>query len=194
LRIDTIDLTIIVQSRYREIHSAQYSSVGEVIMAQHVEPTPEGFRSLTPFLVVQDGAAAIAFYKQVFGAVEDSRLSMPDGKIAHATLTIGSSKLMLCDEFDYSPCRSPHSVGGSTVTVHLYTEDVDATFARVVAAGAAVTMAIADTMWGDRLGTVRDPFGHCWSIATHKRDMSESEIKAAFEAALAKPRAWSRKI
>jgi PhnB protein len=157
-------------------------------MEERVKPVPEGFRSLTPFLVVHDGAAAIEFYKHSFDAVEDSRLSMPDGKIAHAALTIGDSKLMLCDEFDYSACRSPQTIGGSTVTVHLYVEDVDAAFARAVAAGAAVTMAVSDTMWGDRLGTVRDPFGHCWSIATRKRKMSQSEIEAAFQAALAKRR------
>jgi uncharacterized glyoxalase superfamily protein PhnB len=160
--------------------------MGEVSMVQSVKPVPEGFRSLTPFLVVHDGAAAIEFYKHAFDAIEDSRLSMPDGKIGHAALTIGVSKLMLCDEFDYSPCRSPHAIGGSTVMVHLYVEDVDVAFARAVAAGAAVTMPVADTLWGDRLGTVRDPFGHCWSIATHKRNLSQSEIESAFKAGLAK--------
>src|SRR4030088_3226185 len=137
-------------------------------MVHGVSPIPDGFHSLTPFLVVHDGVAAIEFYKRAFDAIEDSRLSMPDGKIGHAALSIGDSKLMLSDEFDYSPCRSPHAVGGSTVMVHIYVEDVDAVFARAVDAGAVVTMAVADTMWGDRLGSVRDPFGHCWSIATHK--------------------------
>src|ERR1700716_4178893 len=135
-------------------------------MVHGVSPIPDGFHSLTPFLVVHDGAAAIEFYKRAFDAVEDSRLSMPDGKIGHVALTIGDSKLMLCDEFDYSPCRSPHTIGASTVMVHLYVEDVDVAFARAVAAGAAVIMPVADTLWGDRLGPVRDPFGACCAIAT----------------------------
>jgi PhnB protein len=155
-------------------------------MAQRAKPIPEGFHALTPFLVVHDGAAAIEFYKQVFGAVEESRLSMPDGKIGHAVLSVGDAKLMLSDAFDYSPCRSPRALAGTTVMIHLYVHDVDAVIAKAVATGATVTMPVADTLWGDRLGTVRDPFGHAWSVATHLRDMSQSEIESAFKAALAK--------
>jgi PhnB protein len=155
-------------------------------MERRAEPISEGFHSLTPFLVVHDGSGAIEFYKRAFGAVEESRLAMPDGKIGHAALTVGDAKLMLSDEFEYNTCRSPRALGGSTVMIHLYVADVDAAVARAVAAGATVSMPVADQLWGDRLGTVRDPFGHSWSIATHIRDMSQDEITAAFKAALAR--------
>jgi PhnB protein len=154
-------------------------------MEQRTKPSPDGFHGFTPFLVVHDGAAAIEFYKQAFGGVEDSRLSTPDDRIGHAALSIGDAKVMLSDEFDDSPCRSPQALGGTTVMIHLYVEDVDAAVAKAVAAGAAVTMPVADMLWGDRLGTIRDPFGHSWSIATRQRAMSQNEIAAAFQAALA---------
>jgi PhnB protein len=146
---------------------------------------PYGFCPITAFLVVNDGPAAIEFYKRGFGALEIGRLAMPDGRIAHATLSVGGTRLMLCDEFDHLPCRSPHTTGRSTVVLHIYVDDVDATVARVVAAGATVTMPAADTMWGDRVANIRDPFGHCWSVATHVRDVPPSVVETAFNAALA---------
>jgi PhnB protein len=182
-RIDTTDLTIMMLlKRLNDPHEA----AERVAMVQQAKPVSEGSRALTPFLVVHDGTAAIEFYKQAFGAVEDTRLSLPNGKIGHAALSVGDARLMLSDEFDYSPCRSPRALAGTTVMIHLYVENVDAAVAKAIAAGATVTMPVADTLWGDRLGTVRDPFGHSWSIATHMRDMSQSEIEAALEAVLAK--------
>lgn len=155
-------------------------------MNERAKFIPHGFCPITAFLVVNDGPAAIEFYKRGFRAHEISRLTMPNRKIAHATLTAGGATLMLCDEFDHLPCRSPLTTGGSTVVLHIYVDDVDATVERVVAAGATVTMPPADTMWGDRVANIRDPFGHCWSIATHMRDVPPSEVETAFNAALAK--------
>jgi PhnB protein len=147
---------------------------------------PNGFSPITAFLVVKNAPAAIAFYKSGFEAVEIGRLSMPDGRVAHATLKVGGAFLMLCDEFDHLPCRSPDTLGGSTVVLHIYVDDVDTAIARAVAAGAAVTMPPADTMWGDRVANIRDPFGHLWSVATHMRDVPPGEMETAFKAALAR--------
>ncbi len=147
---------------------------------------PEGMHSLTAHLVVNGADKAIAFYKRAFGAVEKFRLNHSgDKRIGHAHLQIGDSALFLADEFpEYGGnCRSPAPVGGSPVTIHLYVEDVDATFARAVAAGATAVMPPADMFWGDRYGKLTDPFGHSWAIATHKRTLSEAEVRAGAEAA-----------
>lgn len=140
---------------------------------------PPGMHTLTPHLVCRGAADAIAFYCQAFGAVELARLPMPDGRLMHAMIRIGDSPVMLVDEFPEQGCRGPQAGLGSPVTLHLYVADVDSAVARAVAAGAKLTLPVADMFWGDRYGRVEDPFGHQWSIATHVRDLSADEIYAA---------------
>ncbi len=142
---------------------------------------PDGFHTLTPYLCVKDGAKAIEFYKKAFGAEQVHISRMPDGKIMNAQLKIGDSMLMLNDEF--APfCQSPESLGGTPVSVHIYVEDVDKLFNQAVAAGATPVMPLMDAFWGDRYASVKDPFGHSWSLATHVKDMTEEEIHKAGEA------------
>ena len=141
-----------------------------------VQPIPDGFHTLTPHLTVRDAAAAIAFYQAAFGAVELSRHAMPDGKaIMHALLQIGDSRLMLNDEFPQMGSSGPQSLGGTPVYLNLYVKEVDALFARAIAAGAKVLMPVGDMFWGDRYGQLEDPFGHKWSIATHIEDVTPEE-------------------
>lgn len=142
-----------------------------------VKPIPEGSHSLTPHLICDDASSAIAFYKKAFHAVELSRLPGPDGKLMHASLRIGDSILMLVDEMPQWGALGPKSLKGSPVTIHLYVEDVDGVVARAEAAGATVTMPVAEMFWGDRYGQLRDPFGHRWSVATHTRDLTPEQIK-----------------
>ena len=142
-----------------------------------VKPIPEGMHSLTPHLICAGAAEAIAFYKAAFNAVEVTRLPGEGGKLMHAMIRIGDSALMLVDENPAWGMLGPKALKGSPVTVHLYVKDVDATFAQAVAAGAKVTMPLDDMFWGDRYGTLEDPFGHRWSMATHKRDLSPKEIQ-----------------
>ena len=145
-----------------------------------VNPIPEGFRTVTPHLVVSDSNAAIDFYKKAFGAEERFRMTTPDGnKVVHAEITIGDSVVMLTDEFPDMGSKSPVSYGGTPVSVHLAVEDVDAWFARATEAGATVTMPLEDMFWGDRYGRLADPFGHSWSIATHIKDATQEEMDAA---------------
>lgn len=144
-----------------------------------VKPIPEGMHSLTPHLVCAGAADAIHFYKAAFGAIELARLPGPKGLLMHAMLRIGDSALMLVDEFPDWGVFGPKALKGSPVTVHLFVEDVDAVVARAVAAGARVTMPVADMFWGDRYGKLEDPFGHHWSVATHQRDLSPAEIAQA---------------
>lgn len=150
---------------------------------QRVSPIPEGMHTVTPHLVCRGAAAAIEFYEAAFGAVELGRVPAPDGKLMHALIRIGDSPLMLVDEFPEMGNTSPMSLSGSPVSLHVYVEDVDAAFERAVAAGATVVMPVADMFWGDRYGALRDPFGHQWSIATHLREMSDDEIRAAADRA-----------
>ena len=141
-----------------------------------VNPIPDGFHTLTPHLTVRDAAAAIEFYKKAFGAVETVRHAGPDGKtIMHASLRIGDSPFMLNDEFPEMGGKGPQALGGTPVTIHLYSGDVDALFARAVAAGAKVTMPLADQFWGSRYGQLEDPFGHRWSLAQHIEDVTPEE-------------------
>jgi len=142
-----------------------------------VKPIPEGMHSLTPHIVCDGAAEAIEFYKKAFNAREEGRMPGPDGKLIHAMVRIGDSALMLVDEMPQHGALGPKSLKGSPVTIHLYVEDVDATVAQAVKAGAKVTMPIADMFWGDRYGQLEDPFGHHWSVATHKRDLSSEEIR-----------------
>ena len=150
-----------------------------------VKPIPTGFRTVTPYLVVNDAAAAIDFYKRAFGAKEISRMEGPPGKIGHAELKIGDSMIMLGDEMPGS-ARSPHSLGGSPMGLMLYLKDVDAVFNQATSAGAKVDMPVADMFWGDRYGKLTDPFGHSWSLATHKEDVSHEEMAARMKEAMAK--------
>lgn len=147
---------------------------------------PDGYTALTPHLVVSDGAQAIEFYKQAFGAEELETHRSPDGKmVMHARLKIGDALLLLAGE--YPPqCLSPKSRGGASVFLHFYTEDADAAFARAVKAGCTVRMPVGDMFWGDRFGQVEDPFGHPWSIATHKHDFTPEQIDANARAYFAK--------
>ncbi len=149
-----------------------------------VQAIPDGMHSLTPHLVCRDAAAAIDFYGRAFGAVERFRLPAPDGKLIHACVQIGDSLLFLVDEMPAMGALGPQALKGSPVTIHLQVEDADAVFARAMRAGVTVTMPLADMFWGDRYGQVRDPFGHSWSIATHVRDLSPEQIRAAAAAAM----------
>jgi PhnB protein len=141
-----------------------------------VQPIPTGYHTLTPFMTVRDAARAIEFYKQAFGATEKGVMNAPDGKVMHAELIIGDSIFMLADEFPQFGSLSPQSTGGSGMGLHIYVEDVDSAFDRAVKAGANVEMPVSDMFWGDRYGRLADPFGHKWSIATHKRDLSREEM------------------
>ena len=140
---------------------------------------PPGMHSLTPHLVCAGAADAIKFYQKAFGATEVSRLDGPDGKIMNAAVKIGDSTLMLVDEMPGFGSMGPKSLKGSPVTIHLYVSDVDATVADAVAAGAKITMPVADMFWGDRYGQLEDPFGHHWSVATHQQDLSDAQIRTA---------------
>jgi len=145
-------------------------------MPEQVKAVPPGFHTLTPHLVVRNAEQALEFYKNAFGAEVLHVAHMPDGKVMHASLRIGDSMLMLNDEFPDYGTLSPLSTGGSAVTIHIYTENVDAAFNRAVSAGAQVKMPLADQFWGDRYGVV-DPFGHKWSLGAHIKDMSPEEMQ-----------------
>ena len=140
------------------------------------KPIPQGYHSVTPYLVIRDAAKAIDFYKKAFGAVEKFRMAGPDGKIGHAEIQIGDSMIMISDENPQFGSKSPQALGGSPVSIFLYVPDVDATFKQAVSAGAKETMAVSDQFWGDRYGKVADPFGHMWNLATHKEDLTPAEI------------------
>jgi PhnB protein len=148
-----------------------------------VKKIPEGFHSITPALIVKNGDAAIEFCKKGFGAQERRRMNSPDGRVAHAELMLGNSLFMLSDEYPEMNCNSPKSIGGSSVSMYVYVEDVDSIFDRAVSAGAKALDPVKNQFWGDRHGRLEDPFGHVWSIATHKKDLSEYEMKSAAEAA-----------
>lgn len=151
-------------------------------MADKVNPIPEGFHSLTPALTVDDAAGAIEFYKRAFGAVEVSRATAPDGvKVWHADLRIGDSRLMLSDAFPEQGSHAPARSGAVGFAIWLYVEDVDAVFQRAVEAGARAVMPVSDAFWGDRFGGLVDPYGHNWSIATRKEDLSEEEMRKRAE-------------
>jgi PhnB protein len=149
------------------------------------KPIPEGYHTVTPYLAVDDAAEAIAYYTKAFGANERSRMEAPDGSIGHAELEIGDSIVMLSDPFPQATTRTPKELGGTTATVFLYVEDVDAVVKRAVDAGATVTMEVADQFWGDRFGAITDPFGHSWSIATHVEDVPPDEMARRAEEAMA---------
>lgn len=142
-----------------------------------VRPVPDGYHTVAPHLCIEGAAQALKFYKKAFGAKEELCLKMPGGKIGHAEIQIGDSRIMLSDEFPDFGNRSPKAFGGTPVTIHLYVEDVDALAAKAVAAGAKVLIPVADQFYGDRSGRIQDPFGHVWIISTHIEDVTPKEVE-----------------
>jgi len=151
-----------------------------------VKPIPVGYHSVTPYLIIKGAADAIEFYKQAFGATELFRFPAPDGKIGHAEIKIGDSPIMLADEFAEMGYKGPRALGGSPVSLMIYLEDVDTVFNRAVEAGASVKEAVQDKFYGDRTGTLTDPFGHVWHVSTHKEDVSMEEMEERAKQASAK--------
>jgi len=146
-------------------------------MPNPVKPIPEGYHSVTPYLVVKGAAAAIDFYKKIFGAVEIMRMPAPDGRVGHAELRFGDSVVMLADEYPEIQTVGPKTLGNTPVGLLLYVDDVDKTVERAVASGATIQKPVADQFYGDRSGTIEDPFGHKWTVATHVEDVSPEEMQ-----------------
>jgi PhnB protein len=147
-----------------------------------VKPIPDGYHSVTPYLVIKGAAEALEFYKSVFGATELMRFDGPNGTLAHAEIKIGNSPLMISDEWPDMGFRGPKSIGGSPVGIMIYVEDADAMFAKAVAAGGTVTKPLQDQFYGDRSGSITDPWGHMWTIATHVEDVTPEEIERRMKA------------
>jgi PhnB protein len=150
--------------------------------AMAIKPIPDGYHAVTPYLSIKGAAEAIEFYKRAFNATEIFRLVAPSGEIGHAEIKVGDSPIMLADACEESGFRSPASLGGSTVGLHLYVQDVDALFAHALGAGAKSVRPVQDQFYGDRSGTLEDPFGHVWFLATHKEDLSPEEINRRADA------------
>ena len=142
---------------------------------------PEGYHSVTPYLVCKGAARAIDFYKQALGATELFRMDAPDGRIGHAEIKVGDSPIMLADEYPESGHRSPQSLGGTGVSLMVYVDRVDDTFKQAIAAGAKELQPLKDQFYGDRSGTFQDPFGHVWTIATHVEDVPPEEMQRRIE-------------
>ena len=157
------------------------------IITVMVRSIPDGHHTVTPYLSLQNAAAALDFYKRAFGATELMRIPGPGGTVGHAEIKIGDSVVMLADEYVEMEFLSPRSRGGTTVHIHLYVNDVDATVAQAVAAGGKLKRPVQDQFYGDRTGTVEDPFGHVWHIATHKEDLSPEELVGRAEEAMNRP-------
>jgi PhnB protein len=149
------------------------------------KPIPEGYHSVTPYLAVDGAARAIEFYEKAFGAKERGRMDAPGGKIGHAELEIGDALVMLSDAFPQFTTKSPAELGGTSVSLFMYVEDVDATVKQAVDAGATLTMEVADQFWGDRFGAVTDPFGHLWTIATRIEELTSEEVAERAKEAMA---------
>jgi PhnB protein len=155
-------------------------------MTSKVKPIPDGYHSITPYLVVDGAVKAIDFYKKVFGATELMRMASPDGqRIGHAELKIGDSPIMLADEHPEMNIRGPQAIGGTPVSMMVYLEDVDTVFKRAVAAGGKELRPLADQFYGDRSGTFLDPFGHMWTVSTHVEDVPPDEMQKRAAAAMA---------
>ncbi|MCU1266903.1 MAG: uncharacterized protein JWM21_3221 [Acidobacteria bacterium] len=152
-------------------------------MGNAVKPIPDGYHSVTPYLIIKGAADAIEFYKKAFGATELFRMPQPDGKIGHAEIKIGDSPIMLADEFPDMKYLGPQTLGGSAVSLLIYVEDVDAVFNQAIAAGAEQQRPVEDKFYGDRGGSLVDPFGHVWHIATHTEDISPEEMEKRAAAA-----------
>jgi PhnB protein len=146
-------------------------------MSSKPKPIPEGFHAVTPYLCVSGAADALEFYKKAFGAKEIMRMADPSGKVGHAEIQIGDSIIMLADEHPEMNFRSPKTLSGSPVTIHLYVEDVDTIVNQAVSAGGKIVRPVADQFYGDRSGVVEDPFGHSWNVSTHVEDISPEEIE-----------------
>ena len=147
------------------------------------KPIPKGYHTATPYLIIKGAAKAIEFYKKAFGAAEVMRMTQPDGRVGHAEIKIGDSLIMLADEFPEMGSRSPQSLGGSPVSILLYVQDVDALTSQAITAGAKVVRPVKDQFYGDRSGSLEDPFGHQWHIATHVEDVPPKEMKKRAAAA-----------
>jgi len=148
------------------------------------KPIPDGYRTATPYLIIKGAAEAIEFYKRAFGAAELLRMADPQGRVGHAEIKIGDPVIMLADEHPAMGYRGPRSLGGSSVSILLYLEDVDAVFERALRAGAKAQRPVADQFYGDRSGTLEDPFGHVWTVATHVEDVPPEEMRRRAEAAM----------
>ena len=146
-------------------------------MSTTVKPIPEGYHAVTPYLIIKGAAAALEFYKKAFGATELFRMAQPDGKIGHAELQIGDSRVMLADEYPEMKYVSPQTLGGSPVSIMLYVEDVDSVYNQAIAAGASEKEPLQDKFYGDRVGSLIDPFGHVWHVGTHKENVTPEEME-----------------
>lgn len=146
-------------------------------MANKVKPIPDGYHNVTPYLVIKGAAAAIDFYKQALGAVEVMRMPQPDGRVGHAELKFGDSFVMLADEFPEMNIVGPKTLGNTSVALLLYVDDVDKTVERAVSLGATIKKPVADQFYGDRTGTIEDPYGHKWTLAVHTEDVSPEEME-----------------
>lgn len=146
-------------------------------MKKSTQPIPHGFHTVTPTLIVRNGAEAIEFYKKALGAEEIMRLAGPDGKIAHAELKIGDSIVFLSDENLAMGSKSPQTLGGTASSLYLYVEDVDTAFRRALNAGGKETVPVTDMFWGDRFGNFADPYGHSWGLSTHTQDLTNQEVE-----------------
>ena len=155
-------------------------------MPQAVQNPPQGYHTLTPYMTVRNARAAIDFYKRAFGAEKVLLLDMPDGSVAHAEIRIGDSFVMLSEESETWGTKSPLALGGSPMFLMAYVPDVDAGFRRAIDAGATEVRPVADQFYGDRSGTLKDPFGHQWTLSTHVEDVSEAEAQRRMEAAFSK--------
>ena len=151
------------------------------------QPIPDGYQAVTPYLIVDGAAKALDFYQQVFGATEQMRMPAPNGRIGHAEMRIGGSVVMLADEVLDMGYRGPKAYGGSAVSLMVYVDDVDATFKRALAAGAIERRAVQNQFYGDRSGTLEDPFGHTWTVSTHVEDIAPDEMAKRAEAAMQNP-------
>jgi PhnB protein len=154
-------------------------------MMNNVKPIPDGYTSITPYLITKNAGTALEYYKKTFGATEKMRLNTPDGRLMHAELKIGDSLLMLGEERGDTCGRGPETLGGSPVTIHLYVEDVDAVFALAVDTGSTVVRPVENQFYGDRSGMFTDPFGHLWNVSTHIEDVPPEEIKKRVSAMFA---------
>jgi uncharacterized glyoxalase superfamily protein PhnB len=157
-----------------------------------VKAIPDGYHTITPSLTVRDGAKALDFYTKAFGAQERMRIPGPDGRLMHAEMQVGNSIIMLADEMPEMGCKAPAAVGAVSSSLYVYVPDVDSAFERAVQAGAKALMPPADMFWGDRFGTVEDPSGHRWGLATHKKDPTPAEMEKGQKdmlASMAKPKA-----
>jgi PhnB protein len=149
----------------------------EAVMPRSANPVPKGYRTVTPYIIINGAARALEFYARAFGAVERLRMPGPNGTVGHAEIAIGNSRVMLADEFPAMGAKGPGAYGGSPVMLHLYVDDADAWTDRAVKAGAKLTRQVEDQFYGDRMGAVEDPFGYTWFLSTHVEDISAEEMQ-----------------